>query len=75
MLLNTLIRKINKIITQSYHYEAKTQHHMQHQTHTHRDKMEVRGSRKLNKQKNIKTKNSQNSTQNPIVVFEATTSR
>lgn len=28
-----------------------------------------------NKQKNTKTKNSQNSTQNPIVVFEATTSR
>lgn len=50
MLLKTLIRKINKIITQSCHYEAKTQHHMQHQKNTHRDKMEVRGSRKLYKQ-------------------------
>jgi len=78
MLLKTLIKNINKIIiTQSSHYEAKTQHHMLHQKHTHRDKMEVRGSRKLYKQtkKKHKTKNSQKSTQNPIVVFEDTTSR
>jgi hypothetical protein len=50
MLLKTLIRKINKIITQScQYYEAKTQHHMQHQKHTQRQNGGTR------KQKTIQT--------------------
>jgi hypothetical protein len=52
------------------------------ETHTQRQN-EVRGSRKLSRQTNIKKpkkhktqhKISQNPTQNPIVVFEATTSK
>jgi hypothetical protein len=80
MVFKPKLGKFIKIITQLCHYEAK----IQHLKHTHKDKMKVRGSRKLSMQTNIKKlkikktqqhKISQNPTQNPIVVFEATTSK